>query len=411
MRDLGSLRTDNLGYSDAEAVSADGAVVVGYTETQDGNTRAFRWDTTSAEMRDLGSLRTDNLGYSDAEAVSADGAVVVGQADTQDGDIGAFIWRTQMQDFGNLMLSFPVLANDTEIAISQQQGTVGRPMDTTCLAEEGYACLQAGGWLSNTGATNADNIDVRSSQSATLAYGRGIDEQTTIGGTLSINGGDLNNNGFDMGSATGISLWTKYSQTDLARMGWQAGAALGWTKGNVDISRGRTLDNVMIATGEADMSTTGVSATLGYGFQQQDWLLTPSATLAHFETSRGAYAETGGDFNATYDRIFISRTTLTLQMDAERKVSETGHLLLSAGFEHDFNVDRITLMGTSDLPGMGEVSTTSTMERHETRGFASLGYTHDFGNNRALTGSVSIGQSTFGDHPQGSAGMGLSMRF
>ena len=362
--------------------------------------------TTATDLGTLGGT------YSIAYAVSADGGVIVGYATTAgDTETHAFIWKTQMQDLGNLMLSFPILANDTEIAVAQQQYTAGRLMDTTCLAEAGKACLRVAGWLSNADATSADNIDARSSQSATLTYGRGIDGQTTIGGTLSIDGTDLNNNGFDMGSAAGISLWAEYSETGLSRTGWQAGTALGWSTGNTDISRGRDLDNVMIATGKADMTTTGARATLGYGFQQQDWLLTPSAGLAHYETRRAAYAETGGDFNAAYDSLSTSRTTITLQMDAERKVSETGTLLLGAGVEHDLNADRVTLTGTSDMPGMAVFSTSSTLERRDTRGFAFIGYSHDLGNNQALTGSLHVGQSVFGNAPQVSAGMGFSVRF
>lgn len=59
---LGSLRADNLGSIFADAVSADGSVAAGSTETDDGSFRAFRWDAVSADMSDLGSLRADNLG-------------------------------------------------------------------------------------------------------------------------------------------------------------------------------------------------------------------------------------------------------------------------------------------------------------------------------------------------------------
>jgi len=408
---LGTLTSGNSGQSFALAISANGEVIVGYADNGTISERAFRWIDDGMGMLDLGTLASDNSGESVAESVSADGSIIVGRAEDDGGDFRAFIWRTQMQDFTNLMMSFPVLANDTEIAVAQQQFTVGRLMDMTCLAGADQSCLRVDGWLSNTGTTTGDNIGEGNSQSATLTYGRGLDGQTTIGGTLLIKGTDLGANSFDMGGTAGFSLWTEYSETGLARTGWQASAALGWSNGTADISRGRGLDNVMIATGEADLSTVGVSAILGYGFQQQDWLLTPSLSLAHFETRRDGYAETGGDFNATYDSLTMNRTTVTLQLDAERTISETGTLLLGAGFEHDLSADRVTLTGTSDLPGLESFAVGSTLERRETRGFASVGYTHDLGNNRALTGTLRVGQSAFGNEPQVTAGLGFSMRF
>lgn len=86
MVDLGTLGGS---YSDAVAASADGAVVVGDTQTADFAHRAFRW-TSAGGMVDLGALGgTDSW----AKAVSLDGTVVVGAAATT-GDVAfhAFRW-------------------------------------------------------------------------------------------------------------------------------------------------------------------------------------------------------------------------------------------------------------------------------------------------------------------------------
>ena len=82
---LGSLKADGTGYSDASAINADGSVIVGSAETDNQdifhyNRQAFRW--TSDGMVGLGTLRTNGIGYSHATAVSADGSVVVGDTDT-----------------------------------------------------------------------------------------------------------------------------------------------------------------------------------------------------------------------------------------------------------------------------------------------------------------------------------------
>ena len=74
---LGSLG----GNSNASEVSADGSVVVGYSNLPDGQGRAFRW-TAATGMQDLGTLG----GASRAWSVSADGSVVVGQSGMPKGE-------------------------------------------------------------------------------------------------------------------------------------------------------------------------------------------------------------------------------------------------------------------------------------------------------------------------------------
>ena len=118
MVDLGTLGGD---YSCANATSADGSVVTGYSLTddkihdfswtEDGDKHAFRW-TQDGGMVDLGTLGGDE---SEGNAISADGSVVTGWALTrhgekhafrwtQDGDKHVFSWRKSrgMVDLGTL---------------------------------------------------------------------------------------------------------------------------------------------------------------------------------------------------------------------------------------------------------------------------------------------------------------------
>nr|WP_282560360.1 autotransporter domain-containing protein [Providencia alcalifaciens] len=100
---LGTLKGDNTGTSDPNGLSADGSTVVGDASTHSGNTHAFRWRKETG-MTDLGILTSDNSGISSANGVSANGSVVVGSSDTDSGDGHAFRWteKTGMVGLGTL---------------------------------------------------------------------------------------------------------------------------------------------------------------------------------------------------------------------------------------------------------------------------------------------------------------------
>ena len=93
MADLGTLKVDNRGKSNANGVSEDGRVVIGVAENDTGDSHAFIWREGDSKMADLGTLKADNSGASQANGISADGHVVVGHADYDENRYHAFIWR------------------------------------------------------------------------------------------------------------------------------------------------------------------------------------------------------------------------------------------------------------------------------------------------------------------------------
>ena len=91
--DLGTLKSDNTGSSVARGANGDGSVVFGFSDWDgDGNSRAAVWSGSGwATKTNLGTLRTDNTGGSDAIAISSDGSVIVGSADS-DRSQRATVW-------------------------------------------------------------------------------------------------------------------------------------------------------------------------------------------------------------------------------------------------------------------------------------------------------------------------------
>ena len=82
--DLGTLAAGNSGYSRANSVSSDGSVIAGSAQNDDlTSRRAIVWSGSGWTTKtDLGTLKSDNSGDSNANAVSRDGSVVAGDADT-----------------------------------------------------------------------------------------------------------------------------------------------------------------------------------------------------------------------------------------------------------------------------------------------------------------------------------------
>ncbi|TVQ02391.1 MAG: autotransporter domain-containing protein, partial [Roseinatronobacter sp.] len=391
--------------SRAYGVNADGSVVVGSGDSSDG-TRAFRW-VAGAGMENLGTLTGGSS--SRAYGVNADGSVVVGVSGSSAGD-RAFIWRGVMEDFENLITSFPVLGNDSAVALAEQQFALGQVMGQSGLAAAGQSILSARAGVQHTG-RNPTSVGARTTSLGALSFGRGISDNLTLGASISVNATSLQNNAFDMDTGFGAALWGQYSEGGLARTGLQFGAALGYMRSRGEVARGRLLTDVALATGSATVETRAVQATIGYGFAQEGWLVTPSLGVAHYDTTRAAYTETGAAFNASYDALRTSRTVATLGVTGEVALGEQGRLSLGVGVDHEVKSERPRLTGTSDIPGLATFDIGSTASPNRTRAFATVGYTHDLGNGSSISGNVRVGQAVYGSTLSVGLGLSYSMRF
>jgi hypothetical protein len=237
--------------------------------------------------------------------------------------------------------------------------------------------------------------------------GRGISDSLTIGVTINANDARLDNNAFDMDRGFGAAIWGAYNASGAARTGLQLSGTIGYMRNEGDLARGRLLTDVVVATGKATLDTRAVRASLGYGFEHSDWLITPNLSVAHYETTRSAYIETGADFNARYDEMRTNRTVLTLGVSGEYPVSAQGRLSLGAGVEHEVNSERLRLTGASDILGLATFDIESSFNPNRTRIFVTAGYTHYFGNGSAFSGDVRVAQATYGN----TASVGLSVTY
>jgi probable HAF family extracellular repeat protein len=158
--DLGNLG-NNSRDSSANAASADGSVVVGFSGNVSGYSEAFRW-TQQTGMVGLGSL----IGNSDSEAkgVSADGSIIIGSSNGQ-----AFRWtqETGMMGLGSLIGNSEAkgVSADGSIIVGSSNGQGFRWTQSTGMVSLKETLIGAGldvsGWtLSSANAISADGFTI-----------------------------------------------------------------------------------------------------------------------------------------------------------------------------------------------------------------------------------------------------------
>lgn len=79
----------------ASAISANNAVIVGASTTENNLDHAVYWDRSTGQIHDLGSLNTKGDGFSTATATNTDGSVIVGGTNTNTNVQQAFRWQKE----------------------------------------------------------------------------------------------------------------------------------------------------------------------------------------------------------------------------------------------------------------------------------------------------------------------------
>lgn len=419
MQDLGSLRTDRLGDSRATAISADGQTVVGEASTDNRENHAFFWTSKLGKMQDLGTLRADNTGSSTAAAVSADGRVIVGEASSDEGPTRAFIYRVSdslnpdpgIQDYENILKSFPKLAAEKEMAAAQQQLAASRLLDTNCfVGTTGANCLRLTGVVSN--AQSDGDIGRRSQSQGLLTLGHGFTDNFTLGANVSAGNTRLHNSGVDPKAAYGLSIWGRYSDSGLTGIGLQANAGIGYNTQDNNLNRGKDLNKVQQIKGTTDLNTVSGRFSLGYGFSHESgWLLTPGVALVRQQTAFDGYKEKDGAFTASYKRAHLKSTVVDLGLTAKKAITSVSGLELGAGLEQDLSVERMRLKGSSELPGAISFDNKSSLDRNSARPYATVGYTYDLNSAGTLSAGVRAARDTFSDQPEVSISASYGIKF
>lgn len=426
MTSLGYLgENDSAGFSVANDVSDDGSVIVGQAFGRDtagiGWGRAFRW-TNSTGMTDLGTLRSDNSGSSEAMAVSSDGQTVVGTSATDAGDPRPFIWRSgTMLDHENTLaqvaenaqqqaVASTVLSGVSEFALGQEISVPTQTDAVTRLSTKGSGTIRPpiSVRVSLAGAANSDATDVAL---AGVTAAAALSPNLTFGGYLGLGQeiGSLEGFGID-GNFNTVGLYLRGNPTGGTGLTWKL--ALAQTGSDVEITRAASLANTEAGSGDSSMKSRAASFELGYSFLQGNTTLTPFAKITRTTYERDGYTENNGiAFPVTYDAHKQDATFATLGLNADFVAGERGMIRLSGGMEFDLHRSENPVTGTSAIPGATSFSVASPKIENENRAFASARYTHALGNGAVMDFSVGFQQSAYSNKPTALAAIGYQMSF
>jgi len=403
--------------SSGEDVNADGSVVVGIVDTNDGS-RAFHWHEEDG-LTELGVLEGGSYSY--AFSVSDDGNIVAGQGDSVDGTRG-WVWSGgPMLDHENTMVQIATnayeqanamsdLGRSTEFILGQEliPGSVQGGAPGGRVSTQGAAARAPYAFRLSLGVGRGDDTDAKvAGVSAALAL---QDNNAVLGGYLGAANEDGDLAGLDVdGTLLATGLWLRGNPGG-AGLTWKVGAAhMG---GDVTILRDASLASTEAGFGDSALSATSFQAEVGYGMERGAMRLTPFAGLRHTNVTRDGYTETNAvSFPLTYDDYEQGWTVARLGLHADMAAGTRGKLRLTAGAEVDLDRSNDPVTGTSALPGMTTFSVPGAAVTHDTRGFAKAQYVHGLGNGTAVDVSLGVAQSAYGGSALVTASVGWQMHF
>jgi probable HAF family extracellular repeat protein len=349
MTDLGALGDPGTAasrYSSATGISADGSVIVGWSE-YGLTTHAFKYVGTT--MTDLGALGDPNTAasrYSSATGVSADGSVIIGLSDNGTA-YHAFIYANSvMLDVSEWMVSISgpagILPIVNSLSSMPLEGAHHRPLMS----------YDAMGKMNQSWATGNLGNSSRKSDSATTTGEAGVSGRfgEAVAG-VAVGYGSQNNDLLFGGSSNvagqyllgEVDYRLAYKESILSLTAivgtWKSDTLRGYAigGGGTDYSHGTT-----------DLNSASVRLRLDGPAMKFGVIptFTPFASFTWGHTSADAYSETGGSFDAQFDKQTHTSREARLGLTTKYALGTDTTLLATAELIHRFDDSQSGFSGT-----------------------------------------------------------------
>ena len=404
-------------FSEAFGVSVDGSVVVGHGFSSTGE-EAFRWTqaTGMQSIRDiLIAAGIDVTGWrlETANAVSADGAVIVGSGLNPNGDIEAWFYRDRSglitpslvaQSFASLSGVAETEHSSTAMLLSGYRETAtyqrcprrsGLQSSSICLFTFGLVGVSDSG--TDDGLESSGNIGVMFEPMQDVVLGVGMG-----GGIATTN--LLADSEADVRRAAG-AVFAGY----VPRIGPQAMVVASAAHLDGDITRGYFNANSP-ASSEGGTSgwSLGILGRLGFAFE-----LAPGARLipfAQYTASRlelDGWTETSGPFAAAFSDIESTAQRTHVGVEVTQQWTAATSVWGSLAWAHRLDDHSATISG--QIIGLFDMIVTGPVAVHDW-GEASVGLRTQIAPGAVISGSATV--MSDGDEFAGASGrLGFSQRF
>ena len=390
--DLGTLKADNSAGSEAYAVSGDGLLVAGRAATDNGETHATVWSGNNwGTKTDLGTLKADNSGGSAAWAVSSDGNFAVGFSFNDEDDTRAVVWNlrnlnnARPTDTANTRASLSPLSADTASLLAQRARAAENLLGG-CRADGGKFCYSAG--------YRRDIGHGASSRGADFAFGYGFTDNFDAAVSLAVPARAEENGSHRLKSGVGIGLSARLHNG----AGWYAVPAAAFETDKNRIRRPhlngtespentvRTKGRAYSLTAGRDYGTPG-EKTLGW-----------YAALRRTEAERPSYSEDAGlSFPFAYGAAKLKETSLAAGIKG--RLPLIGKLAWYGNAEVAQRVGGGKAHFTAEAPFFGKYET--ERETSRTRPSVQTGVDYAFSPSAVLSLGGYVGRNAFSGTDKG----------
>ena len=381
MVDLGYLDSSN--DTVANGVSADGSIVVGKSGVDGGSYHAFSW-TLEGGMIDLGTLTGGTMSY--ANAITDDGTLIVGFSDNADGDGHAVVWTSGAAlDITNTSTAIAQTATNTQAFFDQRRAALSAGMAQDCdtFGANGL-CVSLGGRATSVQDGYTDTVGV-------LNVGYRVSDTLHVGAFIDDGSTSASSNSFSVGSSKpAFGAFAAYSEGSDGK-GLQSRFSAAWHSDTVDITRA-VLSDTEAGRGQANVDASVVSAEVGYGMMISPTMMaTPFAGWHYGSVTRDAYSEGASDTVAlpiSYAAFSQKQSSAVLGTRLDAVISDNLSLLFQVGGEMELSSSRTSFAGTSDIPELTGFGLNDDGAGDEVRVFGSAGARYDLDKTQRLIATV-----------------------